>query len=193
MYLLPRDSYQRDTLETYKKLSINNHLAVRHKHHPRTFPGGAAILRKPFFPLCLLICHNHHFCCCPGTCFPRSSAGKWSTRRAFTARWMKSYVFGMPRDKNTRKPPDLFNVSFTFALCLFFSPIETWSSRSQTGLDRLSRARDAALCRTRPAASSHYLIHLFEDFSLKGDKSSCHGHFPLVESNFVHKIAGTSG
>ena len=138
-------------LETYNKLSINNHLAVRRKHHPRTFPGGGGVqlFWEAFLPLCLLIRHNHHFCCCPGTWFLRSSVGKWSTRRAFTARRMKSYVFGMPRDKNTSKAPDLLNVSFTFALRLFFSPIETWSSRSQTGLDRLSRARDAALCRSR--------------------------------------------
>lgn len=91
--------------------------------------------------------------------------------------WSIVFSCTLPRDKSTHKLLDPLNVSFTSALRLFSPPIETWLSSSQTGLDRLSRARDAALCRSRPAASSHYQIHLFEDFSLKADKSGCHGHF----------------
>lgn len=63
------------------------------------------------------------------------------------------------------------------------SPVETWLSSSQTGLDRLSRAQDAALCRSRPSANSHYQIHPFEDFSLKADKSCCHGQFTWAVSH----------
>lgn len=62
-------------------------------------------------------------------------------------------------------------------LC-FLLPTEAWLSSSETGLDRLSRARDAAHCRSRPAASSHYLpdTSVWRLF-LKADKSSCRWHF----------------
>lgn len=98
-----------------------------------------------------------------------------------------------PWDKNTHKP--LWSPQCFIHLCtlsfLFFSPAETWLSSSQTGLDRLSRAQDAALCRSWPAASSHYHIHLFEDFSLKADKSSCHEHFSQGRiSSCTQKIKG---
>lgn len=62
-----------------------------------------------------------------------------------------------------------------------FTPTETRLSSSQTGLGRLSRARDAALCRSPTAANSHYQINLFEGFLLKADKSCYHAHPSLAK------------
>lgn len=64
--------------------------------------------------------------------------------------------------------------------CVAFYTYRDLSS-SQTGLDRLSRARDAALCRSPTAANSHYQINLFEGFLLKADKSCYHAHPSLAK------------
>lgn len=140
MLLLTRDSCnQRDALETYEKLYIEQ---PGPNHHPHTFPR-MQLFRKAFLFV-----------------FSSATSFMMQDQVAHSTEALKKHEEFLHPDKNTPLIPLMFRSPLHNVLFIYLFCPERFDS--QTGLDRLNGTR-SSVCRSRPTPSSHYP---FEGFFL---------------------------